>query len=384
MELMNHKEKDINIIKIKLNENSQENLEKEINSYIPRNYGIDLLKIIAMINIINLHINLFTPLLNMNPENKKYKQVFRLEAFSFWPVDAFGIISGIVNYKKYKFINIIYIWFEYFFYSVTLSLYFYYNSAINKKTLIYHFFPVAIRRNWYVNAYILMYLFLPFVVNSFHLIDKTLFNKIIFIFFFIHSVYHIIIKFNIPNTNFDYIDGGYSSLWLLILFILGSYIGKYLIKKQFLPKTFFIVIYLLSSFVSSEYIFYSYNKYKVPNRIFLEYFSPTIVIQALSLIFFFANLKITNKYFIKMISFLNPLNFNVTLIHSKAYQFKTPLIIKLCKYTQALTDHYLFFKIYGISILIYFICIVVDYFRFLIFKLLRIRALCNCIKKILF
>ena len=363
--------------------NSNKDLIKKNISQISRNYGIDLLKIISMINIINLHINLFTPLLNLNPENKKYKQVYRLEAFSFWAVDAFGMMSGILGYKKYKFINIIYIWFQYFFYSVSLSLYLYYKSIINKKMLFCHFFPIGIRRNWYVNAYILMYLFLPFIVNSFHIIDKTLYSKIIFIFFFIYSFYHTIIKFYIPDTNFDYINRGYSSLWLLILYIVGAYIGKYLINKLFIPKIFFILIYLLVSFLSSEYIFYC-TKYKFPHKLFLEYFSPTTIIQSLSLIFFFANLKITNKYFKKIISFFNPLNFSVTLIHSKVFQFKTPLIIKLCKYIKALSQKYLFLKLYGISILIYLICAIIDYFRFLFFKLSRIQMLCKYIEKILF
>ena len=83
-----------------------------------RNYGIDLLKIIAMVNIINLHICNQKIFYNLNPQNLKYKHVQRLKAFSYWPVNAFGLISGIVGYKKYKFINIIYIWFIYSFYSI--------------------------------------------------------------------------------------------------------------------------------------------------------------------------------------------------------------------------------------------------------------------------
>ena len=91
-------------LKIKIN---KENDFKTKNSN--RNIGIDLLKLIAMINIINLHINLFTPYLKTNQNHPKYKQVYRLETFSYWPVDAFGLISGIVGFKKYKFVNVIYL-----------------------------------------------------------------------------------------------------------------------------------------------------------------------------------------------------------------------------------------------------------------------------------
>ena len=82
-------------------------IEQKDFSRSTRNYGIDLLKIIAMINIINLHINSCSSYLNLKPVHPKYNQIYRLEAFSFWAVDAFGLISGIVGFKKYKFVNII-------------------------------------------------------------------------------------------------------------------------------------------------------------------------------------------------------------------------------------------------------------------------------------
>ena len=67
---------------------------------VNRIYGIDLLKIISMINIINLHINSKSKLLMVNPDNPKFKHIYRLEVFSYWPVNAFGLISGIVGFKK--------------------------------------------------------------------------------------------------------------------------------------------------------------------------------------------------------------------------------------------------------------------------------------------
>ena len=370
------------MITLSLNKNE---LKETKHSELSRNYGIDLLKILSMINIINLHINLYSPFLNLKPDHPKYKQIYRLEAFSFWAVDAFGIISGIITYKRYKFSNMIYLWFEYFFYSVIMSIYFYFKSIISKRTFIYHFFPLAIRRNWYPNAYILMYFFLPFIINSIKSMNKCLYGKIISCLLFIHSIYHTIINFNIGYTNFDFIDNGYSSLWLLILYIFGAYLGKYLLNKtQFFSKIFLFSIYLFSSFITSEYIFYSLEKYKFPNKLFLQYFSPTIIIQALSLIYFFFNLNITNKYLIKIILFFNPLNFNVTLIHSKIFQFKTQLIKKFFLYIKSLAPKYLFFKIYSISILIYLICAIIDYFRFLLFKIIRIRIICNYIEKKIF
>ena len=141
------------------------NYEKIKNLQETRKYGLDLLKIISMINIINLHINLFLPYSNIKIKSLKFKPIYRLEAFSYWPVDAFGLISGIVGYKKYKFLNMIYLWFIAVFYSLFFSIILYYKSKIKKADLIVSFFPLGLKRNWYVNGYIFMYYFLPFVTN---------------------------------------------------------------------------------------------------------------------------------------------------------------------------------------------------------------------------
>ena len=349
-----------------------------------RYYGFDLVKIIAMINVINLHINGKIRYSQLNPQNLKFKQLYRFESFSYWPVNAFGLISGIIGYKKYRFINIIYIWFIYNFYSLFFSIHLYYKSKIDSKKLILSFFPLGIRKNWYVNAYIFMYLFLPFIINSIGSINKIFYSKIIFYFFFIYSIYHTIIKYNIKNTNFDFTLEGYSSLWLLILYIAGGYIGRFYIHKNSIPNFLFLIIYIICSFISSEYVFYSIRKENFPNILFLSYNSPTVIFQALSLIFFFSNVKINNQYLIKAISLIYRLNFSVTIINLELLHSEIQPILKLLKFIKELSPNNLFFKIYGISIIFYFICIFIDYFRFLLFKLFRIRNICYYIENKLF
>jgi len=349
-----------------------------------RSYGLDLVKILAMINIINLHINNKIYYSKLNPQNLKFKQLYRFEAFSYWPVNAFGLISGIVGYKKYKFVNIIYIWFIYNFYSIFFSIHLYYKSKIDTKKLILSFFPIGIRKNWYINAYIFMYLFLPFITNSINSINKIFYGKIVLYFFFIYSIYHTIIKYNMKNTNFNFILEGYSSLWLLILYIIGGFIGRFYINKISIPNFLFLLIYIICSLISSEYVFYSIRKYNFPNTLFLSYNSPTIILQAFSLIFFFSNIKINNKYLIKVISLIYPLNLSVTIIHLGLFLSQIQPMLKLLKFTKELSPNNLFFKIYGISILLYFICIFMDYFRFLLFKLFRIRNICYYIENKLF
>ena len=139
-----------------------------------RNYGIDLLKIIAMINVINLHVNKSSGILELEQKDTKFRQAFLLEIFSFWPVNTFGLISGLIGFKKYKFSNLIYLWFEYFYYSIVFSFYLYMKSKLNIKHLYLSFFPLGIERFWYVNAYFFMFLLLPFIVNSVSLLNNSI------------------------------------------------------------------------------------------------------------------------------------------------------------------------------------------------------------------
>ena len=359
--------------------------EKSYNHLSNRNYGLDLLKIFAMINIINLHINNSFLNLRVKKNNDKYKNIILLEAFSFWPVNAFGLISGIIGYKKCKFSNIIYIYLEYFYYSIAISIYLYNKFLLDSKNLFLSLYPIGIYRYWFVNAYIFMYLFLPFITKSITSIDKNLFSKLIITYLFLYSIYHILIEYFIGKTNYDFISRGYSSLWLLILFIVGAYIGIYYKNKQFFPNIiYYFLIYILFSFITYIYAIRNIQKNFQPNKLFMEYYSPTIMIEAFSLIFFFKNLQIKNKYLIKIILFFNPLNFNVSLIHLRIFRSNLQANKKLFIYIKQLNHRYLFFKIYGISIIIYLICAFIDYFRHILFKLLKIRTLCNYIEKKLF
>ena len=97
-----------------------------------RNYGIDILRIFSMINIINLHINLYFGLLYTKNNDFKSKFIWRLEIFSYFPVDCFGLISGAIGYKKYKFSKLMYLWFIALYYSL---LQFVFNE--NKNFIIY-------------------------------------------------------------------------------------------------------------------------------------------------------------------------------------------------------------------------------------------------------
>ena len=128
--------------------------ESNKNKIINRNYGIDLLKIIAMINIIILHINLFSGNLSIELSNPRNKIVWRIEALSYWSVNCFGMISGIVGYKRYRMSNLIYLWFQVTFYSILITLIIsFLQKNVSKRDLFLSFFPILRIKKYYFNFF---------------------------------------------------------------------------------------------------------------------------------------------------------------------------------------------------------------------------------------
>ena len=232
--------------------------EKENNQLIKRNYGIDLLRIISMINIFNLHINLGCGIYFLKPTSQKFKVIWRLETFSYFAVNCFGLISGVVGYNKYHFSNLIYLWILVFFYSVLRSITLSFKNKIKKINFFLSFFPILIKRQWYFNAYFSMYLFLPFLNLGINYMNIKIYKKIVLFLIGFFSFYNLIgIIFN--RKNYHFLNKGFSPLWLIILYIIGGYFGKYIIKDKRNSNLkyyfFYIIIYIISSIFSSEIYF---------------------------------------------------------------------------------------------------------------------------------
>ena len=170
-------------------------------------------------------------------------------------------------------------------------------------------------------------------------------------------------------------------MWLIILFIIGSYFGKYIIINELYNNFFlYLLMFLFSTFLSSE-LHFRLIKSKGKKDILINYLSPTMFVQAISLVMIYSKLNIKNKLLMKIINFITPLNFSAQLIHARLFQTNLNIVKFFFNWILNLRPKLLFFKVYGFGIVIYFICISIDYIRFLIFKLLKIRKFSLFIEK---
>ena len=114
--------------------------------------------------------------------------------------------------------------------------------------------------------------------------------------------------------------------------------------------------------------------------LFISYISPTILLQAVSLVIFFSRLDIKNKILIKIISYLTPLTFGVLPIHWFIFK-KINIMSGIYRWINTIKNNMIFVNIYGLGILFYFISVLIDYIRFQLFKLIKIKELILFITK---
>jgi len=364
-----------------------EKLKKE------RNHGIDFIRIIAMYGIVINHIIYFPKTLI---KYKKFKELKLLHIFLFWHNNGFAFISGFIGYKKHKYSNLFYLWMCVFFYSVIIHFYYlkYKPQFVRNINLYYNLFPIIFNRYWFFTSYFGMYLFIPIINKGIVYLNKIelkiSFISLIVIFVFWHDIMNL--RNDIFNTN-----KGFSVLWLMIFYITGAYFGKYKIKYFGTIKIyiFFInfFIYMFTSII--YYNIYNYNMKSLTGRIrqkiifklkqlFTENYDSNLkVIQSISIILVLLQINYS-IYLGKIISFIGTLTFGIYLIHSNiciANDILKDLFDNEQNNLSILSVYRLFINK---GLLIFIICAIIDYLRYLIFNLLKIRKICIIIDKFLF
>ena len=371
--------------------NDKQNQRKNYNKKKLRNPGIDLVRIIGMYTLIMDHFIYFG---NAFIKFNKYKEQLNfIKNFTNWNNDGFALISGIVQFKSYKYSNLLHLWLTVFFYSVGIHLYikiFKKEFKINNDISI-EFFPIIFRRYWYFTDYFGMYLYLPVINKGISLLTKSEFKLVV-----ISTIGIFVLWRDLKNPNVDVfnIKGGFSMIWLLTFYLTGAYIGKYNAIYFGIKKYIFCLVCILI-YVSSSYIYIkvhnnqNYLDIKNYQKIFLlvlkrlmtkRYDSFLKIAQSITLCLFF--LQITyNKVLSKIICNIGPLCFGIYLIHVHPFVIENVLkhIFDTDPNYQSLNT--IIFNILLKSLKWFIFSITIDYIRYLFFNLLRLRKICIIIEK---
>lgn len=357
---------------------------------LQRNYGLDLLRMTAMFMVLLLHTmgqggileHLNTPPYSTFVYFTKYSVAWYIEIFAYCAVNCYALLTG-YNYfgKEVKYIKLVEFWLQIVFYTVGINLIFYVmGTHIGKQLILTSIFPIMRRFYWYTTAYFGMFLFIPIMNQYLENISQQALKKFLVIAFCLFSILPTIMR-----ENPFYLQGGYSMLWLVMLFLVGGAIKKLKLFDSFSSKkllgAFFVSTLLTLAFkLLVELVMKIWSKKLVFANVFIDYTSPTIVLAAIFLLVLFSKLDIKNNILLKVIQICSPAAFGIYLIHLH------PLIWN--KYIHGFSVRFLnsnplimVGKIFASALAIYVVCTFIELLRMKLFECLKVKQLVKAIER---
>jgi hypothetical protein len=132
--------------------------------------NIELLRIILISMILCLHYFKYSGTLHtLKPSDLNYYPAFWLESLFIVAADCFVLITGYYQInEKFKLKKVIELWKQVIFYSVAISLIFWFGGIepVTIPTMLQAFFPVITGTYWFVTTYSILYQFCPFQLST--------------------------------------------------------------------------------------------------------------------------------------------------------------------------------------------------------------------------
>ena len=344
-----------------------------------RNYNVDLLRILAAMFVIILHVMGQGGILrNISPDGAAYWVAWFMEILAYCAINCFAIISGYVMINKTpRLKSIIGLWFQVLFYSLLITglCFWFIPETRGLKNLIIACLPVLGKQWWYVSSYFALFFTIPILNTAInHKSQRTYKNFLLIILIGV-----CIADCIVPRDPFVMNDG-YSPVWLGVLYFIGGYIRKYILQHKVTASksaiAFFAVIMLtVLSKVCIRFVTQKILGEVKYDNIFISYTSITIVLAAIFLFTFCLNVKINNS-FNKVIQFVSPAMFGVYLIHVHPLVFD--YIIKDA-FSAIANKHIFIMLLYVLvaTMTIFLLCSVIDLGRIQFFKLIKVDHLCE-------
>jgi len=329
-----------------------------------RNSNIELLRIVGMFLIIIGHFAWHTRWSLANSDLVMKSSIDSLWVGGKLGVNIFVLISGYFliksSFKKKSFIRV---WLVAYFYTIVaylMSLIFGLDT-FNIKTLFKVIFLVgAGKLNWFVTAYLIMYLLSPFINTLLLHLTKDRFQVLLGIFFGISILKTIFHNPSIGTTGND-------EVWLVMVYCFGAYIRIFQNDLKKISRKIFIGLLALSLFLSIASVFILNTiqyKFEIKNNVYfysrlLDGFSP---LQLISACLIFILVLDTKPFTSQIVNKVASTTFAVYLIHANLLVVNW-LWNKVVSGYRFENSPFVFIYALGVTFLVFSICSVIDLIR---------------------
>lgn len=338
-----------------------------------RNYGVDIARIMAMFMVVVVHNFNKGGVLNNTTSTLGFLSAYELFNISIVAVNIFAIITGyLYSGKGIKIQRIVSLYFEVWFLSIfSLVVYSLIFGLPKNIDIVKSFFPLLGGVYWYFNAYIGFVVIEPVLRYGLKHIGKTALLRVIVVILIFAGTVGFINK-----TAFQF---GYSTEWLVTLFLVGVLIKKYHVELETVKTKLLLIIALIGSVATLPFDYF----FQGQNGHFSNYTSPIIIIQSIVVFVLITRIKVKNPIFQKVLIMVSSLSFGVYLLDSSVVFYGYILKDLFKNITQNYTIGITLIIVVGCSIVFFTAFIAINYVREKIFKVLMINQLIINIARVL-
>lgn len=258
-----------------------------------RNYGIDLLRIVAMYFVVILHI------CNHGGVEEAVSNIFKQGVCCIYKtltcnaVNIFALISGYAGYssKKLRISRLIELWLMVVFYSVIIAAIMLLTGTdgVGYSELLKACLPITLNYYWYFSAYAGLFFLMPIINRVLDTLTREHFVKTVLAAITLFSVYGLISSyFNDPFV----LKGGYSLLWLGVLYYLGAGFKCFDLGVKIPAQRLAVALGALWAISASLAWLMSFVQVEIlrtmTDYVFLSYLSPIVVLLSVMICILFS------------------------------------------------------------------------------------------------
>ena len=351
-----------------------------------RNYGIDLLRMFSMFLIAVLHINRQGgAMMRIAGAPETYYVTWFLETAAYCSMNCYGLISGYAGVdSRPRFSRFMELWLQVFFYSagITFLTGLVRPDWVTFEGMVRSLMPVTFNLYWYFTAYTGVAFLQPYLNRMILSLTDREKQRLLLVILLLFCCFTAVPR--VLGMDIMILSGGNSFVWLMLLYLAGACLKKLSFRKR--PAWQYVTVYLSLTIVSWAYkiLMENYTRARLGEpkygRLLIGYTSPTIFLSGICLLLLFATLDICHKGLIRIIRFFSPLTFSVYLIHVHPIPWNH-LILDRFRSFNLLPWYQAIFLVPGCAFAIWLTCSLLDIPRYLLFRLLRIRKLCEAIER---
>lgn len=285
-----------------------------------REYGIDLLKMLAMVMVICHHILSGGGVEGRLAADGVPLVVQLFHCFCYCAVDCFVMATGfIMSRRDFHYFRIVKLWRLVVGYSLAIVAFawlFVPEVEIAWRDWAGALFPVVFNRYWFFTTYVALFFTIPFLNRLLAALSDREKIALLASGFVILSLASLVAGSDLFQTKW-----GYSYIWFIYLYVMGASLALLDVRGRI--KGVWLVIALMvgcvgstTGNVASAWLPKMIGGGARVGDLAWSYTSPTILIEAVALLLMFARIRVGSLELQRLIAFVAPSTFIVYIVHS--------------------------------------------------------------------